>query len=356
METRMENQALLKRVGTIAAILVVPLVIAFRSCATVDAGHVGVVREFGAVQKETLPEGAHFKKPWQNVVEFEIRLRSLNNKAAAASKDLQTVTTEISIQYSPNSAMVSDIYRSIGDIARLEPTIVAPAVQESLKSVTAQFTAEELITQRQRVKAEVEAAIKSFIDATLREKGLSGAIDLANIAITDFKFSEEFNKAIEAKVKAEQEALKAINEKTRRITDAEATTAEQKLAADAKAYATEVESKARAAAIQREAEALKGQPRGDPVALDRALERSATFLYGRRPADAVHRHHAQARGCEVTFAPNVDRLTARSAHGPRSPLEPSSVLALCHGEPVGPVEHLQLLDVHPAVLRGDALQ
>ncbi len=266
----MDPQRLLRLAAPIVGLVLVLLGAALSSCTTVEAGHVGVVKEFGAVQKETLAEGIHFKKPWQSVVEFEVRLRSLNNKAAAASKDLQTVTTEITIQYSPNAAMVSDIYRSIGDLARLEPTVVAPAVQESLKSVTAQFTAEELITQRQRVKGEVEAAIKTFIDTTLREKGLSGAIDLANIAITDFKFSEEFNKAIEAKVKAEQESLKAINEKTRRITDAEATTAEQKLAADAKAYATEVESKARAAAIQREAEALKASPE---VIQLRAIER-----------------------------------------------------------------------------------
>lgn len=271
----MDPQRLLRLAAPIVGLVLVLLGAALSSCTTVEAGHVGVVKEFGAVQKETLAEGIHFKKPWQSVVEFEVRLRSLNNKAAAASKDLQTVTTEITIQYSPNAAMVSDIYRSIGDLARLEPTVVAPAVQESLKSVTAQFTAEELITQRQRVKGEVEAAIKTFIDTTLREKGLSGAIDLANIAITDFKFSEEFNKAIEAKVKAEQESLKAINEKTRRITDAEATTAEQKLAADAKAYATEVESKARAAAIQREAEALKASPE---VIQLRAIERWNGFL------------------------------------------------------------------------------
>ena len=280
----MEPITILKRFGPFVAVLVIALVAGLSSCATVEAGHVGVVKEFGAVKKDTLEEGIHFKKPWQSVVEFEVRLRSMNIKAAAASKDLQTVTTEITIQYSPNSPMVSDIYRSIGDLARLEPTIVAPAVQESLKSVTAQFTAEQLITQRQRVKGEVEAAIKAFIDATLHEKGLSGAIDLANIAITDFKFSDEFNKAIEAKVKAEQESLKALNEKTRRITDAEATTAEQKLAADAKAYATEVESKARAAAIQREAEALKTSPE---VIQLRSIERwngvLPTYLGGGTP-------------------------------------------------------------------------
>jgi len=256
----MDLDVVARRAVRLAPFILLPAIAGFMSCTTVDAGHVGVLKAFGAVRNETLAEGIHIKKPWENVVEYEVRLQSLNINAAAASKDLQTVTTEITIQYSPNASMVPDIYRSIGDLARLEPTIVAPAVQESLKSVTAKFTAEELITQRQRAKGEVEEAINGFIDRTLQEKGLAGAIDVANIAITDFKFSEEFNKAIEAKVKAEQESLKALNEKTRRITDAEATTAAQKLAADAKAYSTEVESKARADAIKREAEALKASP------------------------------------------------------------------------------------------------
>jgi regulator of protease activity HflC (stomatin/prohibitin superfamily) len=268
--------------------MIIPVIVFFMSYTTVSAGHVGVIKEFGAVKKETFSEGFHFKRPWQTVIEVETRLRPLHIKAQAASKDLQTVTTEITVQYSPNAALVSDVYRSVGELARLEATIVAPAVQESLKSVTAQFTAEELITQRQKVKNDVESAIKTFIDTTLHEKGLTGAIDLANIAITDFNFSDEFNKAIEAKVKAEQEALKAKNEKTKRITEAEAHNAEQKLSADAKAYATEVESKARAAAIQREAEALKTSPQ---VIQLRAIEKwngtLPSYLGGGQPVPFV---------------------------------------------------------------------
>ena len=83
---------------------------------------------------------------------------------------------------------------------------------------------------------------------------------IANVAITDFDFSAEFNRAIEEKVRAEQEALKAINEKLRRVTQAEAAAAERTLAADAEAYQIEVASKARADAIRREAEALKDNP------------------------------------------------------------------------------------------------
>ena len=72
--------------------------------------------------------------------------------------------------------------------------------------------------------------------------------------------SKERNPFDEMKVKAEQEALQAKNEKTRRVTQAEAAALEKKLAAEAEAYQISVESKARADAIKREANALKGNP------------------------------------------------------------------------------------------------
>ena len=103
-------------------------------------------------------------------------------------------------------------------------------------------------------------AIQTFIDKTLNEKAIANGISVANVAITDFQFSEEFNRAIELKVKAEQEALQAKNEKIRRVTQAEAGAEEEKLAAAAEAYAVTVKSKARAEAIQREARALRGNP------------------------------------------------------------------------------------------------
>ena len=135
-----------------------------------------------------------------------------------------------------------------------------PPIQESVKAITAQYTAEQLVTQRAEVKLQIQEAINNFIDITLKEKGVNNSLRIANVAITDFDFSDEFNRAIELKVKAEQEALQALNEKTRRVTQAEAAAAEKELAADATAYEIEAASKARADAIEREARALKNNP------------------------------------------------------------------------------------------------
>ena len=227
----------------------------------VDAGHVGVIKRLGAVQSMPYQEGFHLKIPIiDEVIQLDIRLRKVFNESISASKDLQTVRTEVTVQYSLNGDVSPVSFQKIGIRQVIESTLIEPAIQESVKSVTALYTAEELITQREAVKLKIQEEVEQFIDTTLASKGAPGTLSIANVAITDFAFSKEFNRAIELKVKAEQEALQAKNEKTRRVTQAEAAAAEKKLAAEAEAYQISIESKARADAIKREARALKGNP------------------------------------------------------------------------------------------------
>ena len=240
----------------------------FAAWVVVDAGHAGVVKRLGAVQPNHLPEGFHLKIPFADYVEeIDVRLRAAESDASAASNDLQVVRTNVTVQYSLTAPSVPSIYQRIGNRQIVEATLIYPAILESVKAVTAQYTAEELITKRAEVKVAMQDAIISFVNITLKDKGVLGALTFANVAITDFEFSNEFNTAIEMKVKAEQDALRAENEKTRLITQAEAAKAQKSLAAEANAYQIETEararafriteeSKARAAAIEREAAAL----------------------------------------------------------------------------------------------------
>ncbi len=231
------------------------------SVVVVESGHVGVVRTLRAVHSTPLEEGFHFKKPFlDSVVQMDIRLATSNAKAQAASKDLQIVTTEVTVQYALIGINAPKTYQSIGTRDELAMRLIEPAIQESVKAITAQYTAEELVTQRSEVKLQIHEAIREFIDKTLTQKEAQGAVDLANVAITDFNFSDEFNRSIESKVRAEQEALQAVREKEKLITEAEAAAEQVELAASAKAFEIEAESVARADAIQREAEALRGNP------------------------------------------------------------------------------------------------
>lgn len=249
-----------KLIGT-GIIAVIGIYLFTSAFVVINAGHVGVVKTLGAVQPAPLNEGFHLKKPFiDQVEEVDIRLRKAESQASAASQDLQVVSTRVAVQYSMSGPIMPLTYQKIGRREIVESTLVSPAILESVKAVTAQYTAEQLITKRAEVKIQIQAAIEAFIDATLAQKEVVGALTLANVAITDFDFSAEFNRAIEEKVRAEQEALKAKNEKLRRVTQAEAAAAERTLAADAEAYQIEVASKARADAIRLEAEALKDNP------------------------------------------------------------------------------------------------
>ena len=249
------------KIGVTIAVVLIFLYLAASSFVVVDAGYVGVVKRLGAVQPEFLPEGFHFKAPFVDAVQkFDVRLSKAESDAGASSKDLQVVRTKIAVQYSMNAALMPMTLQRIGTRLVVEKTLIDPAIMESVKAITALYTAEQLITKRDEVKDRIQAQIDSFLNETLREKELIGSLTIANIAITDFDFSAEFNRAIEEKVRAEQEALKAKNEKLKRVTQAEAAAAEKTLAADAMAYEIEVQSKARADAIEREAKALKDNP------------------------------------------------------------------------------------------------
>jgi regulator of protease activity HflC (stomatin/prohibitin superfamily) len=242
-------------------IIILVIVLATSAFVIVESGHVGVIVTLGAVQPKPLSEGFHIKKPFMDKIEqTDIRLTKAISKSVAASKDLQTVETQVTVQYSISGPVAPQTYQRIGTREVVASTVIEPAIQESVKAVTAQFTAEQLVTRRAEVKQQIQTAIESFIRVTLEDKDVPTALTIANVAITDFEFSEEFNKAIELKVRAEQEALQAINEKTRRVTQAEAGYQERKLAADGEAYEIEAASKAKADAIAREAKALKDNP------------------------------------------------------------------------------------------------
>jgi regulator of protease activity HflC (stomatin/prohibitin superfamily) len=235
--------------------------IAYQAFVVVDAGYVGVVKRLGAVKPKELSEGFHIITPFIDSVEkFDIRLSKVTSDATASSKDLQIVNTSIAVQYSMTPELMPLTLQKVGTRAVVERTLIDPSILESVKAITALYTAEELITKRDEVKTMIQQKISSFLNESTVEKNLAGLLIIANVAITDFDFSTEFNRAIEEKVRAEQEALKATNEKDRRVTQAEAQAEEQRLIADALAYEIEVESVARAEAIKREAEALADNP------------------------------------------------------------------------------------------------
>ncbi|WP_160725293.1 prohibitin family protein [Bacillus sp. USDA818B3_A] len=192
----MKNRTLIIS-GVIAVVVIVLFIF---SATSVASGHRGVLLQLGAVKPTILTEGFHFKIPFiQNVEQVEVRVQKEESSQTAASKDLQMVTANVAVNYSVDPRAVNKLYQEIGLDYRTR--IVDPAIAESLKAITAQYTAEELISKR----PEVSSKVKDM----LAQKLTKYYMILEDINIKEFAFSEEFNKAIELKQTAEQNALKA---------------------------------------------------------------------------------------------------------------------------------------------------
>jgi len=182
--------------------IIIAGILIITSVKTVSAGHRGVVLRFGAVQDRILDEGLHFVTPLAETVEYvEVRTQKYETDAAAASKDLLDVATTVAVNFHLDSEQVNKIYQTLGK--EYEFRLIAPAVQETVKSIIAKFDAEGLITQRETVKGQIETS--------LEERLASRGIIVETISITNFEFPEQFNRAITDKQTAEQEALKAQN-------------------------------------------------------------------------------------------------------------------------------------------------
>jgi len=166
----------------------------------VEAGERGVLLRWGAVQNTILNEGFHIVNPISDqVVNMSIQVHKDEIATEAASKDLQIVTSTIATNYHLDPEEVDWIYQNIG--LNYLDRVISPSVEESVKSVTAKYTATELLTKRSEVK--------SSISDQLKERLIKYNIIIDDVSITDFQFSEEFNNAIEKKQIAQQEAERA---------------------------------------------------------------------------------------------------------------------------------------------------
>ena len=199
------NQSAIKLVLGAIIVLIIIGVVASSSVKIVDAGNRGILTHWNAVDLTSAPldEGIHFVIPFQDdIVQMEVRTLKYDTSTRSASQDLQTVQTTVTVNYHPDTEKVHYLYKEIG--LSYENRVIQPAIDETVKQVSANYNAEELITKRPLVKADIENAIRDRLNQFY--------IETEVISITDFEFSPLFAQAIESKVEAEQKAQKAEND------------------------------------------------------------------------------------------------------------------------------------------------
>ncbi len=221
------------RIGIIVGVVVIVASIIFGSFTTIPAGHRGVVIRFGDVTGTILNEGLQMKLPFiDSVLRMEVRTQKYEVGASAITKDLQDVSTTIALNWKLDPGMAAEVYRTLG--LDFIDRIAAPAIQETIKQITAQFNAEDLILRREEVKN----AITESLSNRLRGRGIITEL----VSITNFQFSSTFTAAIEAKVAAEQAVLEATNKLERVKVEALQREAEARGEADARIAKAEGEA------------------------------------------------------------------------------------------------------------------
>lgn len=225
--------------GVLALIIIIVL---FGSFGTVSAGNVGIKTRFGKVVG-TVEPGLYFKLPiFEHVTSMDVQTQKDQADATAASNDLQSVTATVAVNYHVEPQDAFKIFSNIG--ADYADRVISPAIQESVKSATANYTAEQLITEREKVRED----ILNLLTSKLQVYG----VQTDSLNIVNFAFSDQFNQAIEAKVTAEQNALAAKNKLDQVNYEAQQTVAS---------------AKAQAEAIQIQAQAINSQGGADYVNL-----------------------------------------------------------------------------------------
>jgi prohibitin 2 len=239
-----------KRSAGVAVAVAAVLFLILCSVHVVPAGHRGVVKVFGDVQEQPLPEGLHVLNPLARVVDFNVRFQSATaSKAEGGTADLQEVFEDITVNYEYDPQHAPYVYNNFGDDADIESKFIVPALYESFKAVTSQYTAEQLVTQRAKVSQDIVQKLQA--------KLTKYRVIVSDINVQNFHFDPQFAEAVRQKVVAGQNKLTAEQQlETAKVT------AQQRI--------VEAEGNAKAIAIQ--AQAIQQQGGQEYVAL-KAVEK-----------------------------------------------------------------------------------
>lgn len=238
----------LKKFSLLAVVvgIILGLLLTFFGCITsVDTGHVGIVKTFGKVEDYTFDSGFHIKAPWHSVTQINNQVQKTTIELPCFSSDIQEVNTTYTVNYQISKGNAQNLYRDIG-INYLD-TVVNPTIQETVKTIIARYTAEELIGKR----AEVAVEIEELLVINLARYN----IDVSSTAIENMDFTDSFTAAVEAKAVAAQQKLQAQIEQDRLTMEAQQAAARAEVEANAQAAVNKINAEAQAEVDKIKAEA-----------------------------------------------------------------------------------------------------
>lgn len=240
-DARAEEEARQKKVKRrlwtwipIGIILIIGIIFFANSCSSVPAGHTGILTTFGKVEDRILTEGLNWKSPFQKVIKMDNRTQKKVEEFQAFSSDIQEVDIMLAVNYSINQETAQNLYRTVG--VEYYTNIVYPRLLESTKSVFSNYTAEQLIGNRENLSTEIK-------DLVIPDVARYGII-ISDISVQDIDFTDAFTNAVEAKQVAAQDKLTAETRQAQLTMEAEQEAARQVIKANADAEQAQIAARA----------------------------------------------------------------------------------------------------------------
>ena len=218
----------------IGILLIIGIIFFANSCSSVPAGHTGILTTFGKVEDRILTEGLNWKSPFQKVIKMDNRTQKKVEEFQAFSSDIQEVDIMLAVNYSINQETAQNLYRTVG--VEYYTNIVYPRLLESTKSVFSNYTAEQLIGNRENLSNEIK-------DLVVPDVARYGII-ISDISVQDIDFTDAFTNAVEAKQVAAQDKLTAETRQAQLTMEAEQEAARQVIKANADAEQAQIAARA----------------------------------------------------------------------------------------------------------------
>lgn len=227
----MSKAAVIFAVAMLLGLIVVPF-----SFHTVDTGEIAVVKHLGEA-KNTRSAGTHFDLWVTNSYQvYDAKVQNVDIDTATYSSDAQTMNIQMTLQYQIMSEKVMEIAKHYGSLEVLQSRIQSIAIEKT-KAVLSAYKAMNIISNRAAMSPAVEQAIKDAV-------GEEFFVNITAVVLTNIDFSDAFEQAVEEKMIAEQQQLKAEYENQTNVARAEAEANAKLIAANAEADAKVIAAKA----------------------------------------------------------------------------------------------------------------
>ena len=205
------EDARLWRLPIIVAVALAAVFIIASCIAVVPTGYTGILTTFGRVEDRTIASGANFIAPWQKVIKMDNRTQKVELQTSAFSSDIQQVDLKMSVNYCIDQNTAQTLYRTVGE--NYFETVMFPRIQENVKAVFSQYSAENLIAKRE--------FLSEAIAENTRNDLVGYGITIVSFAVEDIDFTDAFTDAVEAKQVAAQRKLAAETEQAQKTMEEE---------------------------------------------------------------------------------------------------------------------------------------